>query len=96
MNGTQDVDFSSIVIAPGALGFVPVLSDPFELWATPGAGFVLSPGVYTMTLTGSNSASMGSYAGNVGLTPVPETSTTAMLLAGVGILCLLARRRPQR
>ena len=95
VNGTQDVDFTSIVISPGALAFASLLGDPVELWATPAAGFGLLPGVYTLTLTGTNSASMGSYAANLALTPasVPEPETYAMLLAGLGIGGLLARRR---
>jgi hypothetical protein len=44
VNGTQDVDFTSIVLTPGALNFLPVLGDPVEVRATPSAGFVLSPG----------------------------------------------------
>jgi PEP-CTERM motif len=98
VNGTQDVDFTSIVVTPGALAFVSMLGDPVELWATPAVGFGLAPGVYTLTLTGTNSASMGSYAGNLAVTPglpalVPEPETYAMLLAGLGIVGLLARRR---
>ena len=98
LNGTQDVDFTSIVVTPGALAFASLLGDPVEVWATPAAGFGLVPGVYTLTLTGTNSASMGSYAGNLALTPglpvaMPEPETYAMLFAGLGIVGLVARRR---
>jgi hypothetical protein len=98
VNGTQDVDFTSIVVTPGALAFTSNLGDPVEVWATPAVGFGLAPGVYTLTLTGTNSASMGSDAGNLALTPglpaaVPEPDNYAMLLAGLGIVGLLARRR---
>ena len=98
VNGTQDVDFTSIVVTPGALAFTSMLGDPVELWATPAVGFGLAAGVYTLTLTGTNSASMGSYAGNLAVTPglpalVPEPETYAMLLAGLGIVGVLARRR---
>ena len=98
-NGTQDVDFMSIVLTPGVLSFASVLGDPVEVWATPAAGFGLTPGVYTLTLTGTNSASVGSYAGNLAVTPglpstsVPEPESVAMLFAGLGIVGLLARRR---
>jgi hypothetical protein len=99
LNGTQDVDFTSIALTPGALTFASVIGDPVEVWATPAVGFGLTPGIYTLTLTGTNSTSMGSYAGNLALTPgvpsvaVPEPESYAMLLAGVGILGLFARRR---
>ena len=98
LNGTQDVDFTSIVVTPSALAFASVLGDPVEVWATPATGFGLTPGVYTLTLTGTNSASMGSYAGNLALTPglplgVPEPETYAMLFAGLGVVGLVARRR---
>ncbi|MDN3923285.1 FxDxF family PEP-CTERM protein [Roseateles violae] len=98
VNGTQDVDFTSIVLTPGSLAFTSVLGDPVEVWAAPAVGFSLSPGVYTLTLTGTNSASMGSYAGNLALTPgsptlVPEPESYAMMLAGLGLVTLLARRR---
>ena len=99
VNGTQDVDFMSIIVTPGALSFASVLGDPVEVWATPAAGFGLTPGVYTLTLTGTNSASVGSYAGNLAVTPglpstsVPEPESFAMLFAGLGIVGLLARRR---
>jgi len=99
VNGTQDVDFMSIVLTPGVLSFASVLGDPVEVWATPAAGFGLTPGVYTLTLTGTNSASVGSYAGNLAVTPglpstsVPEPESVAMLFAGLGIVGLLARRR---
>src|SRR6476620_6842939 len=33
VNGTQDVDFTSIVVTPGSLAFVSMLGDPVELWA---------------------------------------------------------------
>src|SRR4249920_394250 len=49
VNGTQDVDFTSIVVTPGAQAFTSVLGDPVEVWATPAAGFGLAPGVYTLT-----------------------------------------------
>ena len=88
VNGTQDVNSPSIVVTPGALAFASVLGDPVEVWATPSAGLACA-GVYSLTLTGTNSASIGSYAGNLALTPgvalaVPEPETYAMLLAGSG------------
>ena len=102
VNGTQDVDFTSIVVTPGAFAFASLLGDPVEVWATPAAGFGLTPGVYTLTLSGTNSASIGSYAGNLALTPglpvtsMPEPETYAMLLAGLGLMGFVVRRRKQK
>ena len=98
VNGGQDVDFSSIVITgpAGSFGFNLLNPDPVELWALPAAGALLSPGSYTLTLTGTNSAAMGSYGGNIAVSvapPVPEPETYALLLAGLGALGFVARRR---
>lgn len=95
VNGTQDVDFSYIALTgpSGLFTFSQLNADPVEVWASPGAGWFLNAGTYTMTLIGTNSASMGSYAANVAVTPVPEPETLAMFLAGGGVLGFLARRR---
>lgn len=96
VNGAQDVDFTTIrVTGTGGSIFnlTQVNPDPIELWATPAAGFTLTAGTYTMTLTGSNSAAIGSYAGNVAVTPVPEPHSLALLLAGMGALGFMVRRR---
>ena len=94
VSGTQNVDFTSITITPGAsLSFVRLLGDPVEVWATPTGGFTLAGGAYTLTLIGTNSASSGSYGGNVAVTAVPEPATYAMLFAGLGIVGFAARRR---
>ena len=56
----------------------------------------LMSGNYGFTVTGATSiANMGgSYAGNLNLAaPVPEPATYAMLLVGVGLLGLTARRK---
>jgi hypothetical protein len=53
----------------------------------------LAAGTYTLTLTGTNSSSIASYAGTLGVTPVPEAGTVAMMLAGLGIVGFMARRR---
>lgn len=95
VNGNQDVDFTSITLTGpgGAFLFNLVLGDPVELWAVPAAGFVLGAGAYTLTLIGTNSAGIGSYAGNLAVTPVPEPETYALLLAGLLGIGFIARRR---
>jgi hypothetical protein len=79
--------------------------DPVEVWALPAVGAMLTPGAYTLTLTGVNSAAQGSYGGNIAVTPVgeptptssmPEPATHAVLLAGLGVLGFVASRRRKR
>jgi len=93
VSGTQDVDFTSISVtgAGGPFTFTQVAMDPFETWAL--GSVALAAGTYTLNLMGSNSASIGSYAGTLGVTPVPEAGTLAMMLAGLGMVGFMARRR---
>ncbi|CAM8664004.1 PEP-CTERM protein-sorting domain [Comamonadaceae bacterium] len=50
----------------------------------------------SMTIVGSKSATGSSfYSGGVTVTPVPEPETYAMLLAGLGVMGAIARRRKQ-
>ena len=92
VSGAQNVDFTSIVITPGPFALTLLLPDPVEVWGN-AAPFALNAGSYTITLSGMNSAAIGSYGANVGVSPVPEPGTSAMLLAGVAVIGLLLRRR---
>ena len=50
----------------------------------------------SLTIVGIKSAtSLSSYSGVVAVTPVPEPETYAMLLAGLGVMGAIARRRKQ-
>ena len=59
----------------------------------------LSAGTYTLQFTGVVSKAtllgptLGAYASIVNLTPVPETETYAMLLAGLGLIGAAVKRR---
>jgi len=98
VNGNQDVDFTSIALTGpgGAFAFSMLLGDPVEVWALPGSGASLGAGAYTLTLTGTNSAGIASYGGNLAVMPisaVPEPASFALMLAGASVVLFLARRR---
>lgn len=93
LNGAQDIDFVAMYLTgpSGVFSFDSLLSDPVETWslATPS----LNAGTYTLSLIGLNSAGVASYGGNIAVSAVPEPETYAMLLAGIGAIGFLARRR---
>lgn len=94
LNGAQDVDFTSIQITGvgPAISFSQLLADPVETWGL--VGTTVAAGSYTLRIAGTNSAAIGSYAGNLAVSPVPEAETYAMLLAG--LLAVGMKIRPRR
>ena len=58
-------------------------------------GGILAAGTYSVHVTGLTNADRTTYQGAVSALPVPEPETYAMLLAGLGIMGLVARRRPR-
>lgn len=57
-------------------------------------GTVLPAGFYELKVSGTGiTGSSASYGGNIVATPVPEPETYAMLLAGLGVVGFVARRR---
>ena len=100
VNGSQDVDFTSIQLSgpSGSFSLVQSSGDPVEVWSLPAAGVSLTPGTYTLSLTGVNSASGGSYGGNFAVTAlaVPEPESYVMLLAGLGLMGFVGRRRKHK
>ncbi|WP_290642416.1 FxDxF family PEP-CTERM protein [Aquabacterium sp.] len=75
---------SSALLAPGLTG-TTVLFQNVDLQA--GARYALE---FRGTIAG---AFGGSYGGNLNITPVPEPSTAAIVLAALGVIGLLKRRR---
>jgi len=59
------------------------------------AGFAqLSAGVHTLTVSGTGvTGGFATYSGYIQAVPVPEPETYAMLLAGLGVVGFLSRRR---
>lgn len=53
----------------------------------------LPPGFYQLQISGSAVGASASYGGNIVATPVPEPETYAMLMAGLGVIGFVARRR---
>lgn len=53
----------------------------------------LPAGTFSLIVSGTAGSGGASYGGNIVATPVPEPETLAMMLAGLGALGFLARRR---
>jgi len=53
----------------------------------------LTAGVHTIKVIGTSFDSAASFNGNVQITPVPEPETYALMLAGLGAVGFVARRR---
>ncbi len=93
VNGLQDIDFTGIFLTgpSGVYLFSSIAPDPFETWGL--AATNVAAGSYTLTVIGLNSPAGASYGGNLAVTLVPEPEPYAMLLAGLAVVGLLARRR---
>jgi hypothetical protein len=67
-------------------------SGSIDLWSLSANN--LAQGNYYVQVSGSLvSATSGSFGANLNVTPVPEPETYGMMLAGLGVLGFLARRR---
>jgi hypothetical protein len=82
----------------GITGFTAVLQDASFMSigtdTTPGDGFSfdgLAAGDYALSFLGFSEG--GAYGGVVSATPVPEPETYAMLLAGLGMVGFMIKRR---
>jgi hypothetical protein len=90
--GVADIDFASatlngqpLVLTTDAGGFIEVLFTPFD--------YAVS-GPLTLIIKGTSAAN-ASYSGTLNVTAVPEPESYALLLAGLGVLGFVARRRRQ-
>jgi hypothetical protein len=95
-SGAQDLDFTSLVIQDATSTVVATFAgnlgnDAIEFYAL--SQTVLAAGAYSLVVTGVNSPTQASYSGNIAVTPVPEPSVSAMLLAGLAGVGFMVRRR---
>lgn len=78
----------------GALSLSQVALGPYtDTDLSDGFAFIgLAAGSYDLKISGTSPSSMSSYAGQI-TTAVPETTSIALALAGLGVVGLLASRR---
>lgn len=98
--GTYEVDLSLssqfISWTSGDLDGNPITFGPVS--ATSWYGYVTYTGStpLTLTLKGIGSKAAANFTGEVSVSAVPEPETYAMLLAGLGLMGTIARRRSQK
>lgn len=97
-DGPQNLNFSSLKIFNGANAVVATFAgnlgtDLLEFYAL--SPIVLTAGNYSLVVTGVNTPAQASYAGTLAISAavVPEPETYALLLAGLGVVGFVARRR---
>jgi hypothetical protein len=83
--------------------YIPVTGNMSDPWNSAGASWIsfsasnpLTAGTYRLDVAGTSPSGSGSYGVAAVLTPVPEPETYAMMLAGLGLMGFIARRRKQR
>ncbi len=93
VNGAKDVDFSRIFLTDGATeyDYTQTGFDPSEQWSL--APVALTSGITYEIHTIGSATGRAAFAGELQITPVPEPGTYALLLAGLGAVGFIAKRR---
>lgn len=97
-SGSQDLDYSSLTLLDSTNATVATFAgnlgtDQNEFYSL--SQILLAPGAYQLVVSGVNSLTQASYSGNlaISVSPVPEPETYAMLMAGLGIVGFISRRK---
>jgi hypothetical protein len=87
--GVQDITFTAADLNGNALTFVAA----GQADAGYGAWSSLAGPTFVLTVTGMTTGNPASYSGTLNVTPVPEPGTYALMLAGLGAVGFIAKRR---
>jgi opacity protein-like surface antigen len=90
--GVADIDFTGSTLNGAPLALTTDAGGFVELMYTPSAYAVTGP--LTLVITGTSGAN-ASYTGSLNVGAVPEAGTLALMLAGLGAVGWVARRRHQ-
>lgn len=93
----MDLDFTSVALTgpSGPYNYVFSAAGSAETYRLDPVS--LTPGSYSLVMSGlQEGTAPGSYGGQLNIVPIPEPETYTLMLAGVGALGFIFKRRRQR